>query len=180
MTIDIRFGDLELLTDSKFLILVGIGNTIRMDDGAGIRVVEHLEHDPTLTSLDITFRYLNTGGFDILDEINGYTHAILMDAANIDGLPPGEIFHFPNVRSQTNDLPDGTGGMSSHGMGVLHVLKYADMAGYQVPHIIEIYGIQIKETEYFSEDMTPEVSAGVTKLVNLLRTKILDLFTTLD
>jgi len=148
-----------------------------MDDGAGIKTVEKLECDPDLIPHNITFTYLNTGGFDILDEINGFNNAIIVDAADIPGLKPGEIYHLPNIQEWENKQLDELAGFSSHGTGILHVLKYANMAGYQIPKHIEIYGIQIKETEYFSEKITPEVASGVEALITRLKKRILDLFT---
>jgi hydrogenase maturation protease len=146
-----------------------------MDDGAGIRVVEHLERDIELEALDISFKYLNTGGFDILDEIDGYERAIIVDAASMtdQNLKPGEFFCISDLKEYTKGQPVG---VSSHGVGVLQVLGYAEMGGYEVPRKIEVYGIQVKETGYFSEELTPEVAKGVENLVDILRKRILALF----
>lgn len=160
------------LTESKFLVILGIGNAVRMDDGAGIKTVEMLECDPELEPFKITFSYLNMGGFDILDEIDGFNYAIIVDAADIPGLQPGEIYHLPNFQDYKNKQINEISGFSSHGTGVLHVLKYANMGGYQIPQNIEIYGIQVKETEYFSEQLTPEVANGVETLLKQLKTRI--------
>ncbi len=166
---------MRTLTESKFLVVLGVGNAIRMDDGAGIRVVECLEQDPSLKHLEISFKYLNTGGFDILDEIDGYKIAIIVDAASMtdQGLKPGEFFHICDLGKYAKGQPVG---VSSHGVGVLQVLGYAEAGGYQVPNQIEVYGIQVKETGFFSEELTPEVADGVKKLVNVLRESILNIF----
>lgn len=163
------------MTSSKFLVVLGIGNSIRMDDGAGIRVVEQLEKDKTLEKLLISFKFLNTGGLDILDEIDGYERAIIVDAASMadQGLKPGEFYYLENL----NDLKiEQTNEISSHGVGVFGFLKYAKVGGYSVPNPIEIYGIQIKETGFFSEDLTPEVANAVNELVIVLKNKILQFY----
>jgi len=159
----------------KSVVVLGIGNDIRMDDGAGIRVVECLEQDSNLQHLDISFKYLNTGGFDILDEINGYEIAIIVDAASMtdQNLKPGEFFIINDLKKYTKGRPVG---VSSHGVGVLQILGYAEMGGYEVPRHIEVYGIQVKETGYFSEELTPEVAEGVNKLVKVLKKRIMTLF----
>lgn len=159
----------------KALVVLGIGNDIRMDDGAGIRVVECLEKDPSLEHLNISFKYLNTGGFDILDEIDGYERAIIVDAASMtdQGLKPGEFFHISNLSEYKKGQPVG---VYSHGVGVLQILGYAEVGGYQVPQQIEVYGIQVKETGYFSEELTPEVTKGVEGLVNILKKRIIAFF----
>jgi len=146
-----------------------------MDDGAGIKVVQRLSKDNDLKHLDIDFKYLNTGGFDILDEIDGYSIAIIIDAADMPekGLRPGEIIHIDNL---SEFEVKGSTGVSSHSIGLLQVLKYAGEGNYRVPNKIEIYGIQVLKTDYFSEDLTPEVAIGVEKCLKLVKRRILDIF----
>ena len=155
-------------------MVLGVGNSIRMDDGAGIRVVEQLEQDEELSKYKISFQYLNTGGLDILDAIDGFDHAIIVDAASMadQGLKPGDIFYLENLNEV--DIKD-PGGISSHGVGVLPVLKYAKIGGYKVPNPIEIYGVQIKEIGFISEELTPEVSKGVKDLIPKLKSHIIRL-----
>lgn len=163
------------MTSSKFLVVLGVGNSIRMDDGAGIRVVEQLEKDQSLKKLNISFKFLNTGGLDILDAIDGYKRAIIVDAASMadKGLKPGEYYYIQNL----NDLDiKKLSGISTHSVGVLSVLNYAKTGGYEPPEQIEVFGVQIKETGFFSEDLTPEVETGVNKLIKILKQRILDEF----
>ena len=162
------------MSESKKLVILGVGNSIRMDDGAGIHAVEELEQDEELKHLEISFQYLNTGGLDILDAIDGFEHAIIVDAASMadQGLKPGDIFHLENLNDV--DIQDA-GGFSSHGVGVLPVLKYAKMGGYKVPNPIEIYGVQIKEIGFIGEELTPEVTKGVKQLIPKLKNHIINL-----
>ncbi|MHA2297890.1 MAG: hydrogenase maturation protease [Candidatus Hodarchaeales archaeon] len=162
------------MTGKKSLVVLGIGNSIRMDDGAGIRVVEQLNEDGDLKDIAVDFKFLNTGGFDILDEIDGYERAIIVDAADMPerGHEPGDIIHLENLAEIGASQATG---VSSHGISLLHVLKYAHEGNYKVPEHIEIYGIQVKETRYFSECLTQEVASGVEKLAELLKKHILNL-----
>ena len=160
---------------SKFLVILGIGNSIRKDDGAGIRVVENLERDEDLKEFNICFRFLNTGGFDILDSINGYKYAIIVDAASMEdqGLKPGEYIHIANLNSLDKKKPTN---IFSHGIGILEILNYADLGNYEIPHQIEIFGIQIKEIDCFSEILSPEVEECVFRLTKLLKSRIINYF----
>jgi hydrogenase maturation protease len=112
---------------------------------------------------------------DILDAIDGFERAIIVDAASMahQGLKPGDIFYLGNLNEI--DIKD-SGGISSHGVGVLPVLKYAKMGGYEVPNPIEIYGVQIKEIGFIGEELTPEVTNGVNKLIPKLKKHIISLF----
>ena len=83
---------------------------------------------------------------------------------------------FLSYLENLNDLDrKESGGISSHGVGVLPVLKYAKMGGYEVPNPIEIYGVQIKEIGFISEELTPEVKKGVNQLIPKLKTHIISL-----
>jgi hydrogenase maturation protease len=145
-----------------------------MDDGAGIRVVEELEKNQLLEPFNIAFKFLNTGGLDILDAIDGHQHAIIVDAASMEeqGYKPGEIIHFPDLYALKDEYEEE---ISSHSMGVLPVLKYAKIGEYSLPSRIEVYGIQIKETRFFSEQLTSEVEQGVKELTAILVKKAISL-----
>ena len=65
--------------------------------------------------------------------------------------------------------------ISSHGIGALEVLEYAKIGGYEIPDPIEIYGIQVKEINIVSEELTPEVATAVKELVNILKDRIIQL-----
>lgn len=167
------------MTSSKQLVILGVGNSIRKDDAAGLKVVEGLEKDEELQELGVAFKYLHTGGLDILDEINGYKYAIIVDAASMadQGLKPGEIMHIDNLH---NLEMKPSGGVSSHSVGVLEVLEFARIGGYVIPNPIEIYGVQVKEINVVSEELTPEVEDGVRKLVVMLKEKMLQIITDLQ
>jgi hydrogenase maturation protease len=162
------------VTKTNLLVLLAVGNEIRKDDAAGIRVVKNLEQDSTLKHMNISFKYLNTGGFDILDEIDGFRNAIIVDAADMadKGYKPGEILHIKNLNELDVDFKQG---VSSHGIGILPILKYAEESSYNLPKKIEIFGIQVKDTNVFSEELTPEVKQGVEKLTTHLKEYILNL-----
>ncbi|MFW9780437.1 MAG: hydrogenase maturation protease [Candidatus Heimdallarchaeota archaeon] len=157
------------------LVILGIGNTVRMDDGAGIRVVEELEKNERLKTFDVAFKYLNTGGLDILDAIDGYQYAIIVDAASMDdqGYNPGDIIHFPDLYAFKDKYQEE---ISSHSMGVIPVMNFAEIGNYNLPSKIEVYGIQVKETRYFSEQLTDAVKAGVTRLTSILVKKVINFY----
>jgi hydrogenase maturation protease len=73
---------------SKKAAVVGLGNTLRRDDGIGIVVLEALLNFYQRQDLD----YLNFGiaGFDLLHRLSDYPKALLIDAIDA-GLPVGEV-----------------------------------------------------------------------------------------
>ncbi|MFW9855108.1 MAG: hydrogenase maturation protease [Candidatus Thorarchaeota archaeon] len=157
------------------LVILGIGNTVRMDDGAGIRAVEELEKNERIKTFDIAFKYLNTGGLDILDAIDGHQYAIIVDAASLDDQEynPGDIIHFPDLYALKDRYHEE---ISSHSMGVIPVMNFAEIGNYNLPSRVEVYGIQVKETRYFSEELTEAVRAGVTRLTSILVKKVISFY----
>ena len=61
-------------------VVVGLGNPVLSDDRVGLAVVERLEKLLREHSLDnVAVRSSTRGGFELLDLLNGYDRAILVD-----------------------------------------------------------------------------------------------------
>jgi hydrogenase maturation protease len=75
------------LPDKKIAV-IGLGNTLRRDDGIGIAILESLLNFHKEEKAD----YLNfdIAGFDLLHRIQRYDKVLLIDAIN-GGLNPGEL-----------------------------------------------------------------------------------------
>jgi len=69
-------------------LVMGIGNLLMGDEGAGIHVLRYLEQQHPLLSVD--FVDGGTGGFHLLEYFQTYERVILIDAT-MDGEPPGTV-----------------------------------------------------------------------------------------
>lgn len=70
--------------------VIGIGNPLRGDDGAGIAVLELLS---SLPDKGVRLIELGTGGINLVHELAGLDSAVIVDAAEFGGRP-GEIKAF--------------------------------------------------------------------------------------
>ncbi len=87
--------------------VIGIGNSLKADDGAGLAVIESLQGQlpPGVKLIE-----LGTGGINLVHELARLDHAIIIDAGDFNG-KPGEIRKFKpdevkSLRSRSYSLHD--------------------------------------------------------------------------
>jgi len=140
-------------------IVLGVGNPILKDDGAGIHVIRQLKKyvkDP-----DVTLDEAMTGGMNLLDMIIGYEKAILIDTVKMKGAKTGEVRRF--------SLRDFSSVHSSnpHDVDLLEAIKLAEKLGEtRIPKEIVIVGISVNETQHvFGEQLSERMAKAVPKAV---------------
>src|SRR5204863_3026950 len=86
------------------ILVLGVGNLLMGDEGAGVHTVRWLEGQPRLTGV----RLLDggTGGANLLGEFEGRRAIILIDATR-DGTAAGTVAYRYRKTSRTFDLPKG-------------------------------------------------------------------------
>jgi hydrogenase maturation protease len=140
------------------VLVLGIGNPLRGDDGIGPRVVEELAQrglPEGVTALDV-----GMGGLDLLRVLEGWERAVIVDAAEV-GREPGQIVRFTpdHVR-----LALATDGLSLHHVGLGEVMALADALGQVLPEMV-IFGIQPAELDW-RQGLSPAVEAALPTLVD--------------
>lgn len=107
------------------------------------------------------------GGWEILDDVEGYDALVLVDACITPSLQNGQCAWF--VPGQfTSPRMSGT-----HTMDVLAALEFGRKAGLHVPTRVVALGIGVREVLTFSEELTPTVAAAVPVAVDLVFRKVL-------
>jgi len=146
---------------SKILIL-GIGNTIRGDDGVGIFVGRLLREQ--IDSPDVDIKETEEAGMNLLDMMVGYEKAIIIDSIPGDN---GVIYRFSRDDFKRKNSP-----FSSHQFGLSTIFELAKLVRLKMPEDIIIYGVGVEKNDYFSEQITdkvkemiPEVSKQIKKEV---------------
>ncbi len=139
-------------TEPMSLAVIGIGNVLMGDDGAGVRVLELLpDHVPKID--------LATGGMRLLHKLEGLTTAIIVDAVDFGG-KPGEVTVF--LPEMVNSLKNT--GYSLHDIDILKVIELAKELG-QCPNNLFIVAVQPSRMGY-SEGLSPEVEAALPKMAS--------------
>jgi hydrogenase maturation protease len=142
------------------ILVLGLGNPLRGDDGVGPRIVAELERRDLpegVTTMDV-----GTAGLDLLHLLEGWDRAIVVDAADV-GLKPGQFARFTPDEAR---LAQNSDGLSFHQVGLSGVLSLANALGHPLPEIV-IFGVQPAEIDW-KEGLSPAVEAIIPKLIEML------------
>ncbi|MBI2426072.1 MAG: hydrogenase maturation protease [Candidatus Hydrogenedentes bacterium] len=117
------------------ILVVGVGNDLRGDDGAGPAVIDALQ---PLDGLQAVCAKHDGDGASLMDLWQEFGNVILIDAVR-SGQAPGTV-HFINAAQQS--LPSGWFHYSSHAFGVAEAVELARILGALPPtlHIIGVEG----------------------------------------
>ncbi len=143
-------------------LILGIGNILRKDDGAGIRVVELLREKtlpPGVTVLDG-----GTAGIDLLTYLEGIERLIIVDALLEDGAP-GDIRTLAGDEVSERDIF-----LSGHYGRLSDILGLAAELGKRPETII--IGIIPRNCEDYEMGLSPEVAVAVEKAADMILTMV--------
>ena len=143
---------------SPQVLVLGIGNPLRGDDGIGPRVIKALNRrglPEGATALDA-----GTGGLDLLQILEGWKRAIIIDAADV-GREPGQFVRFTPDEARFVGSQDAT---SLHNAGLAEVLTLTDAVGQPLPEMV-IFGVQPEKIGW-GEGLSPTVETALPALVD--------------
>ena len=149
---------------NKQILILGIGNTIRGDDGVGIYLARKLRG---ILPRRFEIRESAAGGFDLLEAIYGYDKVILIDAIQTANAEPGQVYHFL--------LQDFQGSLRlscSHSLGLSQVMEVGKkLMGESMPEV-EVLAVEARRLNDFSETLSPELEEQFDDLVETVRAEI--------
>lgn len=137
-------------------VVIGIGNTIHRDDGAGVHALRRLEADLRLPD-QVKLVDGGTRGLELLADVHGYARLLLLDAIDV-GEKPGTV-----IRMTADDLRGLPGGASVHQLGLGDLLATLPLIS-DAPTEVVLLGIQPAETDW-ATDLSPAVEANLGELV---------------
>jgi hydrogenase maturation protease len=143
---------------SPSILVLGLGNPLRGDDGIGPRVIEALNRrglPEGVSALDA-----GTGGLDLLQVLEGWERAVIIDAADV-GREPGQFARFTPDEARFIKADDTS---SFHNAGLAEVLALAEAVGQPLPELT-IFGVQPAKIGW-GEGLSPAVEAAMPALVD--------------
>ncbi len=120
--------------------VIGIGNTLRRDDGIGIIALESLLKFYKRQGFD--YLSFGTASFDLINRIQNYDAVILIDGINAN-LAVGELKIF-ELRNMEYDLKDSA--TSTHEFNLKGLFGLCKK--FEVKTKIYLAGIQVEDTSY--------------------------------
>jgi hydrogenase maturation protease len=118
------------------VVVIGVGNALRGDDGAGLEVVRSLASRARALAIEVLEQEGEALG--LLEQWDGAVAAVLVDAIHSDA-QPGTIHR---VDASAEPVPDGLQSSSStHAVGVGEAVELARTLG-RLPAATILYGIE--------------------------------------
>jgi len=159
------------------LLVVGCGNLLAGDDGAGVEVVERLV-EAGVEGCQLCL--MPSGGVDLLEMFPAADVVLFVDAVT-SGAPAGTLHLVPLPAEEvearaagpvscgdediaaTVVVPRAVGSLSSHGLGLLETFELARALGRQVPRVM-LLGVEIGEVTP-GAPRTPDVERALSTIV---------------
>jgi len=140
------------------VLVIGVGNPLRGDDGVGVHVARELAQRPLPEGVEVLDG--GTEGLDLIFHLEAAERVLFIDAAEM-GCPPGEAQVFDGAQV-TSNVPARFS--STHGFGVAEVLALARSVG--VAPEVTVLGIQPASLTA-GDGLSAEVAARLTQYVDL-------------
>jgi hydrogenase maturation protease len=145
------------------VLVLGLGNLVHCDDGAGVRAIEALQTDPRVPR-DVELLDGGTQGLALLPHISGVGRLMVLDAIDA-ALPTGTLMRFEGDAFQ--GLP---------GKPIVHQLGFADLMVAlrllgKYPGEIVVLGVQPGSTDWGTE-LTPRVRLAIPGLIGCAITQL--------
>lgn len=149
-----RAAKREMPVDEMNTIVLGLGNPLLRDDGIGLLVTAALK--ARLDGRAVTVAEPGAAGLNLLDLLEGYKKAIIIDAIQTEGGRAGQVH-----RLQPDDLRSTLHASSTHDVNFATALELGRRLGLDLPREIVIFGIEVADVTTFGEECTPDVKAAV-------------------
>jgi hydrogenase maturation protease len=135
--------------------VLGLGNLVHCDDGAGVHAIHRLRKDSRVPP-DVVLIDGGTQGLSLLPHISGFERMLVIDAIDA-GETPGAL-----LRLDGRALADLPGKASVHQMGFSDLMVAMKLLG-DFPGEVTVLGVQPLSTEW-----SAELSAPVEKTMDAL------------
>ena len=142
----------------KRTVVLGLGNLVHSDDGAGVHAIDAMNLDPRIPC-DVTLLDGGTLGLGLLPHLSGVDRLLVIDAVDA-GEQPGTVLRFEG--KALRGLP---GKASVHQLGFADLMVAMQLLGDH-PQEVVLFGVQPESTEWGAE-LSPPVAAAIPHLTEL-------------
>lgn len=142
------------------ILLLALGNDILGDDGVALLAARELR-DEFSGRIDIVETI--ESGLSLMDFMEGYRRALLIDSIISGDAKPGDIREFSGEDFLGPRIP------SIHRAGLPEVLGLADMLKMDFPEEIRILAMEIEDPYEFGAKLTPAVEEALPRYIEQAR-----------
>lgn len=139
-------------------LIVGIGSTIRGDDGVGVHAARQLRQRTLPAEVDVI--ELGTAGLGLLDHVVGYDRLIVLDAI-VSGEEPGVVRLLAG-----DDVARGAHLAAGHEADLPTTLALGrTLVAKRMPAEVTVVTVEVGNLTSFSEHLTVEVEAAIPEML---------------
>jgi hydrogenase maturation protease len=141
-------------------VIVGFGNPYCGDDGIGPETARRLHAamgDPSLDLLE-----LSSSALELVERLAGYQRAVIIDALVDEDEPLGTVKPLALVAGRA--IP----GLGFHTAGLGSALALAGAVGMEIPAVVKLYGVVIREPRVFTESLSGELASQIPEIVRTI------------
>ena len=131
-------------------LIIGLGNTIKGDDGVGIYVARELKSRLNDNNIDI--KETHYSGLKLMDLVYDYEKVVIIDALKDGSKGAGEVRLF---KPQNNNFDSTSHNL--HNMNFVKNYSLLKKTYSRMPDDFKIIGISIKGADSFKEGLSPEI-----------------------
>lgn len=154
--------------DTRSIVVLGLGNPVLTDDAAGLEVIAELERLLVAEPLaGVLLETSTRAGFELLDLLHGYRHAILVDCIDVPDAIPGRIRELSLA-----DVAGSARLVNAHELSITAAFALAARLGLAMPEVVEIYAIEAADCRTLGETLTPAVAEAARLLAQQLQAKL--------
>lgn len=147
-------------------LIIGLGNTLLQDDGAGIHAAREVKKRIGNRD-DVDIVEASLGGIGLLDLMQGYDTVFIVDAIKTVDSVPGRT-----QRCAVEDLGSPANPSGPHFLDLRTAVELGARCGYKMPRRIEIFAVEIIDNTEFCESLTPEVEKAIPVLASAIIAEI--------
>jgi len=151
------------MTSKKYLLVLGVGNILLSDEGAGVYAVNDLSKEEWPEGVD--FLDGGTCTQDMYYLFHGYEHLLVLDVVH-GGKEPGTLF----LLDEKDLIQNEKQRLSLHDIDLLDSLKMADLTGKRP--VLRIVGVQPQDITTWTMEMTAPLKEAFPKFKEVARREI--------
>lgn len=136
-------------------IVLGLGNSLMSDDAIGLMVVERLAQENRDSRLfsGMEFKTSEKVGLNLIELLQGYEQAVIIDTIITGKHHPGEIIEF-----SLDQLPSNPRLRCPHDADFKSAIELARKTGLKMPEKVIILGIEVLDNLTFSPELSPQLA----------------------
>jgi hydrogenase maturation protease len=141
------------------VVVLGLGNSLLTDDSVGLKIAAEVAARlpaAELPGCEVEIAFSEVGGWDVLDQAEGFDAMVLVDASIDPRLSVGELAWYERGGGFTSGRLSG-----AHSTDVFTALDYGRRCGLVVPSQVHVLGVGVADVLTFSEDCTAAVATAI-------------------